>query len=91
MILVKSVFSLAETLTNSNARVAVNGLNQLFALVTHHPVGVDLGCAFGVQRNHLELAEVRLADVKVLWTHVNDVGHVVLVEVVFAGVATTIA
>lgn len=77
-------------LTNSDTRVAVDSLNQLFALMADDPVGINLRGTFGVQRNHLELAEVCLANVKVLGTHVVDVGHVVLVKVIFAGISTTI-
>lgn len=77
-------------LTNSNARVAVDGLNQLFALMADNPVRINLGGAFGVQRYHLELAEVCLTNAKVLGTHVIDVRHIVLVKVIFASVSTTI-
>lgn len=58
--------------------------------MSYHPVGVDLGRSLGVQGNHLELPEVRLADVKVLRTHVVDVRDVVLVKVVFANISATI-
>lgn len=77
-------------LTNSDARVAVDSLNQLFALMADDPVGINLRGAFGVQRNHLELAEICLANVKVLGTNVVDVRHVVLVKVIFASISTTI-
>lgn len=54
------------------------------------PVGINLRGAFRVKRNHLELAEVCLTDVKVLWTHVVDVRNVVLIKVVFASISTAI-
>lgn len=77
--------------TNSNARVTVDSLHQLLALMPDHPVGVNLGGARGVQRNHLESAEVCFTDGKVLWTHIIDVQNVILVKIVFAYVATAIA
>lgn len=77
-------------LTNGDARVAVDSLNQLFALMADDPVRINLRSAFGVQRNHLELAEVCLTNVKVLRTHVVDVRNVVLVKVIFASISTTI-
>lgn len=54
------------------------------------PVRINLRSAFGVQRNHLEFAEVCLTNVKVLWAHIIDVGHVVLVKVIFTSISTTI-
>ena len=78
------------SLTHSNARVTIDSLDQLFALMANHPVGVNLRGAFGVQGNHLELSEVCRTDVKVFWTYVIDVGHVVLVKVVFASIPTAI-
>lgn len=59
--------------TNSNAGVAVDCLNQFFSLVTHHPVGVNLRSALGIQRYHLEFAEVCNTNVKVLRTHIIDI------------------
>lgn len=67
------VFFLKIELTNSNARVAVDCLNQFLSLVTNHPVGVDLRSALGIQRNHLELAEVCFTNVKVLRTDIIDI------------------
>ena len=55
-----------------------------------HPVGVNLGGTRGVQRNHLESAEVCFADVKVLRTHVIDVQNIVLIKIVFAHITTAI-
>jgi len=77
-------------LTDGDARVAVDGLYQLFALMADDPVRINLRGAFRVQRNHLELAEVGLTNVEVLWAHVVDVRHVVLVKVVFASISTAI-
>lgn len=76
--------------TNSNARVAVDSLHQLLALMPDHPVGVNLGGALRVQRNHLESAEVCFTDRKVLWAHIINVQNIVLVEIVFADITTTI-
>lgn len=56
-----------------------------------HPVGVDLGCTLGVQRNHLESAEVSLTDGEVLRAHVVDVQNIILVKIVFAHIPTSIA
>lgn len=78
------------SLTNSNAWVTVDSLNQFFPLMADDPVRINLGGAFGVQRNHLELAEVCLTNIKVLWTHVVDVRHIVLVKVIFASISTAI-
>lgn len=76
--------------TNSNARVAVDSLHQLLALMPDHPVGVNLGGALRVQRNHLESAEVCFTDGKVLWAHIINVQNIVLVEIIFADITTTI-
>ena len=76
--------------TNSNARIAVDSLHQLLALMPDHPVGVNLGGALGVQRNHLESAEVCFTDGKVLRAHIMDVQNIVLVKIVFAHVTTAI-
>lgn len=76
--------------TNSNARIAVDSLHQLLALMPDHPVGVNLGGTLRVQRNHLESAEVCFTDGKVLWAHVIDVWNTVLVEIVFARITTAI-
>jgi len=56
-----------------------------------NPVRINLGGAFWIQRNHLELAEVCLTDIKVLRTHVIDVRHTVLIEIIFASISTAIA
>lgn len=77
-------------LTNSNAGVTVDSLDELFTLMADYPVGVNLWGALGVQRHHLELAEVCLADVKVLGTNVIDIRHVVLVKVILASISTAI-
>lgn len=77
-------------LTNSNARIAVDGLHQLLALMPDHPIGVNLGGARGVQRNHLESAEICFADGKVFGAHIIDVQHIVLIKIVSAHITTTI-
>lgn len=59
--------------------------------MANNPVRVNLRCAFGVQRYHLEFTEVCLADVKIFRTHVVDVGHFVLVKIILADITTTIA
>lgn len=56
-----------------------------------NPVRINLGGAFWIQRNHLELAEVCLTDIEVLRTNIIDIRNVVLVKVVFASISTTIA
>ena len=78
-------------LTYSDARVRVGGLHQLFALVPDHPVGVDLRGSLGVQVDHLKLPEVRYADGVVLRAHVENVRDAVVVEVVLAGVPSSVA
>lgn len=65
-------------------------MNQLFALMANNPVRVNLRCAFGVQRNHLKFTEVCLTYVKVFWTYVIYIRHVVLVKIILACIATTI-
>lgn len=76
--------------THSDARVTVDSLDQLLALMPHHPVGVDLRGACWVQRHHLESAEISFTDGKVLRAHVIDVQNTVLIKVVFADITTTI-
>lgn len=55
-----------------------------------HPVRVILGCPFGVQRNHLESAEVSLTDVNVFRTDVINVWHTVVVKIIFASITSTV-
>lgn len=80
----------ALILTHCNARVRVGGLNELFALMSDHPVGINLRSSFGIQMHHLKLAEVCAADGIVLRTHVHKVWNVVVVKIIFAGVASFI-
>lgn len=82
---------LQASLTNSNARITVDCLNQLLALMTNNPVRVNLRCALGIQRNHLEFTEVCLTDVNIFRTHIIDVGHFVLIKIILADITTTIA
>lgn len=76
--------------TDSDARITVDSLDQLLALMPHHPVGVDLRGACWVQRHHLESAEISFADGKILRAHVIDVQNTVLIKVIFADVTTAI-
>lgn len=76
--------------TDSNARVAVDSLDQLLALMPDNPVGVDLGGTFGVQRNHLESAEVGFTDGKVFWAYIIDVQNIILIKIIFAHITTSI-
>lgn len=78
-------------LTYCDAGVRVGSLNQLFALVSHHPVGINLSGSLWIQVDHLELPEVCNADGIVLWTHIQYVWNTVIVKVVFAGVSSSIA
>lgn len=77
-------------LTHSKSGITVDRLDELFALMAYHPVRVVLGCPFGVQRNHLELAEIGLTDINVFRANVIDVGHIVLVKVIFASITSTV-
>lgn len=77
--------------TQSDAGVRVGGLQQLGALAADHPQRIGLGGAFGVQQNHLELAEVCRLDVAVERTGIERVGNVVVVKVVETGVSAAIA
>lgn len=90
IIILTGLFVKSVLHTDSNARITVDGLHQLLALMTDHPVGVDLRGARGVQRNHLEPAEVCFADGKVFWADVIDIQHVVLVKIVFAYIPSAI-
>lgn len=77
-------------LTHSKSWIAVDGLDEFFTLMAHHPVRVILGRPFGIQRNHLEAAEISLADIDVFGTDVIDVWHVVMVKIIFASIPSTI-
>lgn len=77
-------------LTYGNAWVRIGGLYKLFALVPHHPVGVDLSGSLRVQVDHLELPEVCATDGAVLRTYVKDIWDAVIVKVVLAGVTSSI-
>lgn len=76
--------------TNGNAWVAVDCLYQLLALMSDHPVGINLGSAFRIKGDHLETAEVRFADGKVLWANVINIQDVVLVEIIFANITSAV-
>lgn len=78
-------------LTHSDARVGVGCLHQLFALMANDPVGINLSGALGVQVDHLEVPEVRLADGVVLRTHVVNIRDTIIVKVIFTSVPTPIA
>lgn len=77
-------------LTHGKSGVTVDRLDELFPLMAHHPVRVVLGCPFGVQRDHLEPAEISLTDINVFRTDVIDVWHTVIVKVIFASITSTI-
>lgn len=77
-------------LTDCDAWVRVGGLNQLFALVSDHPVGVYLCGSLGIQVDHLELPEVGDADGIVFRTHVKNVWDAVIVKIIFAGIPPSI-
>lgn len=77
-------------LTYGKSRITVDRLDELFALMAYHPVRVVLGCPFGIQRNHLESAEISLTDIKVFRTDVIDVWHTVMVKIIFASITSTI-
>lgn len=77
-------------LTNCDAWIRVCSLNQFFALMPDHPVGIDLSCSLWIQVDHLELPEVCNANGIVLWTHVEDIRDAVIVKVVFARVPSSI-
>lgn len=77
-------------LTYCNAWVRVGSLNQLFALVSHHPVGINLSGSLRIQVDHLELPEVRHTNGIVFWTHVKDIWDVVIIKVVFARVPSSV-
>lgn len=81
----------SRALTNSDARIAVDGLQKFFALVTDDPVGIDLGRSCGIKRNHLEPAEVCFTDAKVLRANVINIWHVIDVKVILANVASSIS
>lgn len=77
-------------LTYSESRVTVDSLDEFFALMAYNPVRVILGCPFGIQRNHLESAEIGLTDVNILRTDVINVWHIVMVKIIFASITSTI-
>ena len=78
-------------LTYCNAWVRVGSLNQLFALMSDHPVGIDLGGSLGIQVDHLELSKVCDTDGVVLRTHIENIWDTVVVKVIFASIASSIA
>lgn len=77
-------------LTHCDAGVRVGGLNQLFALMSDHPVWINLSGSLWIQVDHLKLPEVCDTDGVVLRTHVEYIWYAVVVEVVFAGVPSSI-
>jgi len=78
-------------LTDCEAWVRVGSLDQLFALMSDHPVGIDLSGSLRIQVDHLELSEVCDTDGIVLRTHVKNIWNTVVVKVVFAGISSPIA
>ena len=83
--------NLCVLLTYCNAWVRVGSLNQLFALVSDHPVGINLSGSLRIQVDHLELPEVCDTDGVVLRTHIKNIWDVVVVKVIFAGIPSSIA
>lgn len=78
-------------LTHCDAWVRVGSLNQLFALMSDHPVRIDLSGSLGIQVDHLELPEVCRTYGVVLRAHVENIRDAVIVKVVYAGVSPSIA
>lgn len=77
-------------LTYCNAWVRIGSLNQLFALVSHYPVRINLSGSLRIQVDHLELPKVGGSDSIVLWTHIKNIWDTVIVKVVFAGIPSSI-
>lgn len=77
-------------LTDCDAWVRVGRLDQLFALMSDHPVRIDLSGSLGIQVDHLELSEVCGTDGVVFRAHVENIRDAVVVKVVFAGVSSSI-
>lgn len=77
-------------LTYSKTRITVYSLDKFFALMAYNPVRVILGGSFGIQRNHLEPAEIGFTDVNILRTDVINVWHIIMVKVIFAGITSAI-
>lgn len=82
---------ISQPLTNSNARITVDGLQKFFTLVTDDPVGVNLGSSRGIERNHLEPTEVCFTDAEILWANIVNIRHVIDVKVVLANVASPVS
>ncbi len=80
----------AHILTHCNTGVRIGRLNQLFALMSDHPVGINLCSSFGVQMYHLKLPEVSVTDGVVLRAHIQNVWNVVIVKIIFADIASSI-
>lgn len=78
-------------LTHCDAWVGVGSLNQLFALMSDHPVRINLSGSLGIQVDHLELSEVCSTYCIVLRAHVQNIRDAVIVKVVSAGVSSSIA
>lgn len=78
-------------LTYCNAWVRVGSLDQLFALVSDHPVGINLCGSLRIQVDHLELPEICGTDGIVLRTHIKNIWDTVIVKVIFAGIPSSIA
>lgn len=78
-------------LTYCNTRVRIGSLHEFLALVSYHPVGIDLRGSFRIQMHHLELSKVGDTDAVILGAHVKDVGDAVVVKVVFACVTSSIS
>lgn len=79
-----------SSLTHCNARVGVGSLHKLFALVSDHPVGIDLRGSLGVEVNHLKLPEVCDTNGTVFRARVKDIRDIVIIKVILTGVTTTI-
>lgn len=59
-------------------------------LIKNHPVGVDLGVSLWVQDHRLISSEVCQSDLSALWTHVNQIHHGIVIEVVLTDVPDTV-
>lgn len=77
-------------LTYSYSRIRVGSLHQFLALVANNPVGINLSCSLGVQRDHLELSEISFTDGIVFRTYIKNIWNIVIVKVIFANITSAI-
>lgn len=78
-------------LTDCNSRIAVHRLINFRAIVVNFPDWIFLGLAIRIESDGVVFTEIRRPDPAVVRTDVDEVSHFVVIVVVEASVADSVA